>query len=140
LYVRGQAGERFAVRNSGATAVVEGLGDHGCEYMTGGEVLVIGDTGSNFAAGMSGGVAWIYDVRGEFAGKCNKEMVDLDPLDEQDELRINHLLKMHVKLTESSIAKFLISDWATQSAHFIKVFPKEYKAVLMNKSNKQTIS
>jgi glutamate synthase (NADPH/NADH) large chain len=140
LFVRGQAGERFAVRNSGATAVVEGLGDHGCEYMTGGEVLVIGDTGSNFAAGMSGGVAWIYDVKGEFAGKCNKEMVDLDPLDEQDELRINHLLKMHVKLTESSIAKFLISDWATQSAHFIKVFPKEYKAVLMNKSNKQTIS
>ncbi|HKG06074.1 MAG TPA: glutamate synthase large subunit [Pedobacter sp.] len=134
LFVRGQAGERFAVRNSGATAVVEGLGDHGCEYMTGGEVLVIGDTGSNFAAGMSGGVAWIYDVKGEFAGKCNKEMVDLDPLDEQDELRINHLLKMHVQLTDSSIAKFLISDWATQSAHFIKIFPKEYKAVLLNKA------
>jgi glutamate synthase (NADPH/NADH) large chain len=134
LFVRGQAGERFAVRNSGATAVVEGLGDHGCEYMTGGEVLVIGDTGSNFAAGMSGGVAWIYDVKGEFAGKCNKEMVDLDPLDEQDELRISHLLKMHVQLTDSSIAKFLISDWATQSAHFIKVFPKEYKAVLMNRA------
>jgi len=140
LFVRGQAGERFAVRNSGATAVVEGLGDHGCEYMTGGEVLVIGDTGSNFAAGMSGGVAWVYDVKGEFAGKCNKEMVDLDPLDEQDELRINHLLKMHVQLTDSNIAKFLLSDWATQSAHFIKVFPKEYKAVLMNKTNKLTIS
>ena len=134
LFVRGQAGERFAVRNSGATAVVEGLGDHGCEYMTGGEVLVIGDTGSNFAAGMSGGVAWIYDVKGEFAGKCNKEMVDLDPLDEQDELRIAHLLKMHVQLTDSSIAKFLISDWATQSAHFIKVFPKEYKAVLLSRA------
>jgi glutamate synthase (NADPH/NADH) large chain len=140
LYVRGQAGERFAVRNSGATAVVEGLGDHGCEYMTGGEVLVIGSTGSNFAAGMSGGVAWIYDSKGEFPGKCNKEMVDLDPLDEQDELRINHLLKMHVKLTDSNLAKFLLSDWATQSAHFIKVFPKEYKAVLLSKANQLTIS
>ncbi|WP_214226471.1 glutamate synthase large subunit [Pedobacter sp. B4-66] len=140
LFVRGQAGERFAVRNSGATAVVEGLGDHGCEYMTGGEVLVIGDTGSNFAAGMSGGVAWIYNVKGDFANKCNKEMVDLDPLDEQDELRINQLLKKHLQLTESTVAKFLLDDWATQSAHFIKVFPKEYKAVLMNKSNKLKIS
>ncbi|TDQ11705.1 glutamate synthase large subunit [Pedobacter metabolipauper] len=135
LFVRGQAGERFAVRNSGATAVVEGLGDHGCEYMTGGEVLVIGNTGSNFAAGMSGGVAWIYDAKGDFAGKCNKEMVDLDPLDEQDELRINHLLKKHVQLTDSNLARFLLSDWTTQSAHFIKVFPKEYKAVLLSRIN-----
>ncbi|WP_316748203.1 glutamate synthase large subunit [Pedobacter gandavensis] len=134
LFVRGQAGERFAVRNSGATAVVEGLGDHGCEYMTGGEVLVIGDTGSNFAAGMSGGVAWIYDVKQEFTNKCNKEMVDLDPLDEQDELRINVLLKKHIQLTDSSLAKFILSDWATQSAHFIKVFPKEYKAVMMKRA------
>ncbi|MCX2453692.1 glutamate synthase large subunit [Pedobacter sp. PLR] len=134
LYVRGQAGERFAVRNSGATAVVEGLGDHGCEYMTGGEVLVIGDTGSNFAAGMSGGVAWIYDMKQEFTNKCNKEMVDLDPLDEQDELRINVLLKKHIQLTDSSLAKFILSDWATQSAHFIKVFPKEYKAVMMKRA------
>ncbi|RZM23771.1 MAG: glutamate synthase subunit alpha, partial [Pedobacter sp.] len=134
LFVRGQAGERFAVRNSGATAVVEGLGDHGCEYMTGGEVLVIGGTGSNFAAGMSGGVAWVYDAKGDFASKCNKEMVDLDPLDEQDELRINVLLKKHVQLTDSNLAKFLLNDWTTQSAHFIKVFPKEYKAVLMNKA------
>jgi glutamate synthase (NADPH/NADH) large chain len=108
--------------------------------MTGGEVLVIGSTGSNFAAGMSGGVAWIYDSKGEFAGKCNKEMVDLDPIDEQDELRINHLLKMHVKLTDSNLAKFLLSDWATQSSHFIKVFPKEYKAVLLSKANQLTIS
>lgn len=134
LYVRGQAGERFAVRNSGATAVVEGLGDHGCEYMTGGEVLIIGDTGSNFAAGMSGGIAWVYDVKNEFSGKCNKEMVDLDPLDEQDELRINVLLKKHIQLTDSNLAKFILSDWATQSAHFIKVFPKEYKAVLQQRA------
>jgi glutamate synthase (NADPH/NADH) large chain len=95
---------------------------------------VIGDTGSNFAAGMSGGVAWIYDVKGEFANKCNKEMVDLDPLDEQDELRINILLKKHIQLTDSSLAKFILSDWTTQSAHFIKVFPKEYKAVLMKRA------
>ncbi|HEY0175023.1 MAG TPA: glutamate synthase-related protein, partial [Pedobacter sp.] len=136
LFVRGLAGERFAVRNSGATAVVEGLGDHGCEYMTGGEVLVLGNTGSNFAAGMSGGVAWIYDVNGDFAHKCNKEMVDLDPLNEDDELRINNLLKKHIQLTNSKLAEFILSDWATQSAHFIKVFPKEYKAVLLKKSTK----
>nr|WP_121272821.1 glutamate synthase large subunit [Pedobacter schmidteae] len=136
LFVRGQAGERFAVRNSGGTAVVEGLGDHGCEYMTGGEVLVIGSTGSNFAAGMSGGVAWVYDAKGDFAGKCNKEMVDLDPLDEQDELRINVLLKRHIQLTDSDLAKFILNDWATQSAHFIKVFPKEYKAVLQSRAQK----
>lgn len=134
LFVRGQAGERFAVRNSGATAVVEGLGDHGCEYMTGGEVLVIGGTGSNFAAGMSGGVAWVYDTKGDFASKCNKEMVDLDPLDEQDELRINVLLKKHIQLTGSEVAKFILNDWTTQSAHFIKVFPKEYKAVLQKRA------
>lgn len=134
LFVRGQAGERFAVRNSGATAVVEGLGDHGCEYMTGGEVLVIGSTGSNFAAGMSGGVAWVYNTAGDFASKCNKEMVDLDPLDEQDELRINVLLKRHIQLTDSDLAKFILNDWATQSAHFIKVFPKEYKAVLQKRA------
>lgn len=136
LFVRGQAGERFAVRNSGGTAVVEGLGDHGCEYMTGGEVLVIGSTGSNFAAGMSGGVAWVYDAKGDFAGKCNKEMVDLDPLDEQDELRINVLLKRHIQLTNSDLARFILNDWATQSAHFIKVFPKEYKAVLQSRAQK----
>jgi len=136
LFVRGQAGERFAVRNSGATAVVEGLGDHGCEYMTGGEVLVIGETGSNFAAGMSGGLAWIYDTKGNFPSKCNKEMVDLDPLNEQDELRINILLKRHIQLTNSALAKFILSDWATQSAHFVKVFPREYKAVLLQRAQK----
>jgi glutamate synthase (NADPH/NADH) large chain len=139
LFARGQAGERFAVRNSGATAVVEGLGDHGCEYMTGGEVLVIGETGHNFAAGMSGGVAWVYDTKGDFPNKCNKEMVDLDPLTEADELRINQLLAKHIKLTGSKLAEFILSDWATQSAHFIKVFPKEYKAVLLKRS-KITIS
>jgi glutamate synthase (NADPH/NADH) large chain len=133
LYVRGKAGERFAVRNSGATAVVEGVGDHGCEYMTGGEVLVIGDTGSNFAAGMSGGIAWIYDVSGTFAKKCNPEMVDLDPLQAEDEARITVLLKNHIRLTNSRVAEFILSDWEAQSAHFVKVFPKEYKAVLLQR-------
>lgn len=135
LFARGLAGERFAVRNSGATAVVEGLGDHGCEYMTGGEVLVLGNTGSNFAAGMSGGVAWIYDVNGDFPTKCNKEMVDLDPLNEEDELRIHSLLRKHIQLTKSKLAEFILSDWTTQSAHFIKVFPKEYKAVILKRNS-----
>ncbi|WP_316807921.1 glutamate synthase large subunit [Pedobacter agri] len=134
LFARGKAGERFAVRNSGATAVVEGVGDHGCEYMTGGEVLILGDTGSNFAAGMSGGVAWIYDANGTFARKCNKEMVDLDPLQAEDEERILALLKTHIRLTDSKVAEFILSDWKTQSNHFVKVFPKEYKAVLAKRN------
>ena len=133
LYIRGKAGERFAVRNSGATSVVEGVGDHGCEYMTGGEVLVLGDTGSNFAAGMSGGIAWIYDVSKTFANKCNPEMVDLDPLQAEDEVRITTLLKNHIRLTSSRVAEFILSDWENQSAHFVKVFPKEYKAVLLQR-------
>ncbi len=133
LYIRGKAGERFAVRNSGATAVVEGVGDHGCEYMTGGEVLVLGDTGSNFAAGMSGGIAWIYDTSKTFAHKCNPEMVDLDPLHIEDEERISTLLKNHLRLTKSKVAEFILSDWENQTQHFVKVFPKEYKAVLLQR-------
>ncbi|MFN0254225.1 glutamate synthase large subunit [Pedobacter ureilyticus] len=133
LYARGKAGERFAVRNSGATAVVEGVGDHGCEYMTGGEVLILGDTGSNFAAGMSGGIAWIYDTSKTFANKCNLEMVDLDPLQQEDEERITTLLKNHLRLTSSKVAEFILSDWENQAKHFVKVFPKEYKAVLLQR-------
>ncbi len=140
LYIRGKAGERFAVRNSGATAVVEGVGDHGCEYMTGGEVLVIGDTGSNFAAGMSGGIAWVYDVKGDFAKKCNPEMVDLDPLQAEDEERITVLLKNHIRLTNSRVAEFILSDWTNQSGKFVKVFPKEYKAVLLQRSSQVKIN
>ncbi|MEJ5995960.1 glutamate synthase large subunit [Pedobacter sp. Du54] len=140
LYIRGKAGERFAVRNSGATSVVEGIGDHGCEYMTGGEVLVIGDTGSNFAAGMSGGLAWVYDVKGDFAKKCNREMVDLDPLQAEDEERISALLKNHIRLTNSRVAEFILSDWSNQSGKFVKVFPKEYKAVLLQRSSQVKIN
>lgn len=130
LFVRGQAGERFAVRNSGSTAVVEGVGDHGCEYMTGGRALILGKTGRNFAAGMSGGIAWVYDADNSFISNCNCEMVDLDPLSSQDEEEILNLLNRHAQLTQSQVAKYIIDDWEQQSVCFIKVFPKEYKRVL----------
>ncbi|TZF83998.1 glutamate synthase large subunit [Pedobacter sp. BS3] len=130
LFVRGQAGERFAVRNSGATAVVEGVGDHGCEYMTGGRALILGKTGRNFAAGMSGGIAWVYDPDGSFPENCNTEMVELDPLTKEDEEQILALLRKHMQLTQSRLALYLISNWADESGKFIKVFPTEYKKVL----------
>ena len=110
LFINGMAGERFAVRNSGATAVVEGIGDHGCEYMTGGRALILGETGRNFAAGMSGGIAWIYDIAGNFRANCNQEMVDLDPLDTEDENSIIALLKRHINLTNSERANFILQN------------------------------
>jgi glutamate synthase (NADPH/NADH) large chain len=134
LYIRGMAGERFAVRNSGARTVVEGVGDHGCEYMTGGKVLVLGKTGRNFAAGMSGGIAWVYDVDKTFEANCNKEMVDLDPLDADDVKEIKELLKNHYELTQSHAAKFILDDWKQQADKFVKVFPRDYKEVLKKKS------
>ena len=130
LYVRGKAGERFAVRNSGATAVVEGVGDHGCEYMTGGRVLVLGRTGRNFAAGMSGGLAWVYDPEGRFPVNCNPDMVALEGLAETDEAEIQALLKQHVELTGSHLANFLLGNWEEEAGRFVKVFPLEYKRVL----------
>ena len=130
LFVRGQAGERFAVRNSGATAVVEGVGDHGCEYMTGGRALILGQTGRNFAAGMSGGIAWVYDPNGTFPENCNPEMVELDPLETDDEDQIQALLRQHVQLTGSQVATFLLANWAEEAGRFVKVFPSEYKKVL----------
>ena len=130
LFINGMAGERFAVRNSGATAVVEGIGDHGCEYMTGGRALILGETGRNFAAGMSGGIAWIYDIAGNFRDNCNQEMVDLDPLETEDENSIIALLKRHIHLTDSERAGFILKNWANEKAKFIKVFPREYKNVL----------
>ncbi|GAA4085007.1 glutamate synthase large subunit [Mucilaginibacter panaciglaebae] len=139
LFINGMAGERFAVRNSGATTVVEGIGDHGCEYMTGGCALILGKTGRNFAAGMSGGIAWIYDVDGTFAENCNKEMVDLDPLTDKDEEHILTLLRKHVSLTGSKLAQNIVKEWSVASAKFIKVFPREYKKVL-EKLEYQTIS
>ncbi|MCA5006506.1 glutamate synthase large subunit [Sphingobacterium bovistauri] len=133
LFINGMAGERFAVRNSGATAVVEGIGDHGCEYMTGGRALILGDTGRNFAAGMSGGIAWIYDIIGNFKDNCNQEMVDLDPLETEDETEIIALLKRHINLTKSARASYILENWATEKNKFIKVFPREYKNVLLKK-------
>lgn len=133
LFINGMAGERFAVRNSGATAVVEGIGDHGCEYMTGGRALILGETGRNFAAGMSGGIAWIYDTKGNFKANCNLEMVDLDPLETEDESAIIALLKKHILLTKSEHASYILNNWATAKNSFIKVFPREYKNVLKKK-------
>jgi glutamate synthase (NADPH) large chain len=134
-FIRGKAGERFAVRNSGANVVVESVGDHGCEYMTGGTVVVLGDTGRNFAAGMSGGIAFIYDVKNNFARHCNQEMVDLDPLDAADAETLKHLLMQHANYTDSSVARFVLDDWDTQLKNFIKVFPRDYKKVLLEKAN-----
>lgn len=135
-FVRGKAGERFCVRNSGATVVVEGVGDHGCEYMTGGKVLILGETGRNFGAGMSGGIAWVYDPRRVFAAHCNPQSIDLDPLVEEDFAEIFELLERHFLLTNSMVADFLRKDFDQQAAHFVKVFPKEYKKV---KSEKRTV-
>jgi glutamate synthase (NADPH/NADH) large chain len=129
-YIRGKAGERFAVRNSGANVVVEGIGDHGCEYMTGGRVVVLGGTGRNFAAGMSGGIAYIYDVNGQLSFNCNKEMVDLDPVDESDTQELHQLISQHFSYTNSTVAKFVLDDFENQLQHFVKVFPKDYKKVL----------
>jgi glutamate synthase (NADPH/NADH) large chain len=133
-YIRGKAGERFAVRNSGASAVVEGTGDHGCEYMTGGRVVILGPTGRNFAAGMSGGIAFIYDLKGDFAGKCNTEMVDLDPVGEEDTAELKQMIHEHYLNTGSSVAKFVVDDFENQVQHFVKVFPKDYKKVIQQKT------
>ena len=146
-YFRGVAGERFAVRNSGAWAVVEGVGDHGCEYMTGGTVAVLGVTGRNFAAGMSGGIAYVFDADGEFARRCNQSMVDLEPLlteveqqakvsrdfwhlGQSDEALLRSLVENHAKYTGSRRAQQILADWAAYRARFVKIFPKEYRRAL----------
>ncbi|HXF46047.1 MAG TPA: glutamate synthase-related protein [Burkholderiaceae bacterium] len=146
-YFNGVAGERFAVRNSGASAVVEGTGDHGCEYMTKGTVVVLGTTGRNFAAGMSGGIAYVYDVDGTFAKKCNTSMVALEPvlssqqqqesvdeaiwhLGETDEFILRDLIEKHFRYTGSFRAKEILHDWVNKRAQFVKVFPHEYKRAL----------
>ncbi len=151
VYFSGVAGERFAVRNSGATAVVEGVGDHCCEYMTGGTVVVLGDTGRNFAAGMSGGIAYVYDPKGNFELRCNLSMVDVErllPMDQQepanlhcdkfDEELLKHLLSEHLNLTGSSVAENILDDWNLARSKFVKVFPHEYRRALteLAQSNK----
>ena len=146
-YFRGVAGERFAVRNSGARAVVEGVGDHGCEYMTGGTVAVLGSTGRNFAAGMSGGIAYVLDLDGDFAQRCNAAMVDLEPvlaeveqqakgghelwhLGQTDEANLRRLIEAHLKCTGSKRAQQVLEKWTEYRARFVKVFPKEYRRAL----------
>jgi len=160
-FINGVAGERFAVRNSGATTVVEGTGDHGCEYMTGGTVVVLGETGRNFAAGMSGGIAYVYDEQGDFANKCNMSMVTLGPVladidqqklpdallhsvarggvSETDEVILRNLIERHFKHTGSTRARNLLDDWARSRAKFVKVFPIEYQRALtdMQANSKQ---
>ena len=152
-FFNGVAGERFAVRNSGATTVVEGTGDHGCEYMTGGTVVVLGETGRNFAAGMSGGIAYVYDPDGDFAGKCNMSMVTLEAVSsgaeqeakrdlaswhcelrngecETDEAILKRLIERHFKYTGSTRARNLLDDWSAARGKFVKIFPTEYKRAL----------
>jgi glutamate synthase domain-containing protein 3 len=129
-YIRGTAGERFCIRNSGLYAVVEGVGDHGCEYMTGGRVIVLGVTGRNFAAGMSGGIAYVYDRLGEFASHCNTSMVELEEPDEEDGNLIQRMLQNHFRYTGSAVAEEILDDFGFHFGRFVRVMPGEYKRIL----------
>ena len=132
-YFNGVAGERFCVRNSGANAVVEGIGDHGCEYMTGGHVVVMGATGRNFAAGMSGGIAYVLDETGDFPQRCNQEMVMLQKLDETGETElVRQQIERHARFTRSSRARKILADWPAFAPKFVKVLPKDYDRVLQS--------
>jgi glutamate synthase domain-containing protein 3 len=137
-YIHGVAGERFCVRNSGATVVVEGVGDHGCEYMTGGRVIVLGRTGRNFAAGMSGGIAYVVDVDGQFARRCNREMVDLETLVEPDEIDFVHVaIIKHMTYTGSLYAEALLENWHDLQRRMVKVMPREYKRALTEQATRR---
>jgi glutamate synthase (ferredoxin) len=129
-YIRGMAGERFCVRNSGVNAVVEAVGDHGCEYMTGGTVVVLGPTGRNFAAGMSGGVAYVLDAEGDFATRCNPQMVGLESLDAEDIATLKAMIQTHATATGSSRAGVILAAWDAYLPRFVKVMPRDYKRVL----------
>jgi glutamate synthase (NADPH) large chain len=130
IFLRGIVGERFCVRNSGATAVVEGVGDHGCEYMTGGRVVVLGETGRNFGAGMSGGIAYVYDRTGDFDRKVNAEMVEVEQLDEADRAFLRDIIGRHHAETDSAVAKRMLASWSVEVSRFRKVMPTDYKRVL----------
>jgi glutamate synthase (NADPH) large chain len=138
-YIRGLAGERFCVRNSGVKAVVEGVGDHGCEYMTGGVVVVLGKTGRNFAAGMSGGVAYVWDADREFHRYCNMEMVDFDVMEYDDFEELRGLVENHYKYTGSSVARRVLDEWGYISGQFIKVMPRDYKKVMQKRKEKERL-
>src|SRR5215208_6189511 len=130
-FFRGLAGERFAVRNSGAVAVVEGVGDHGCEYMTGGRVIVLGQTGLNFAAGMSGGVAYVFDLDGGFRSRCNTELVGFDEITTDDALELRGYVEEHFERTGSPVAERILDSWDEQLSRFVKVMPHDYKRALL---------
>ncbi len=130
-FIRGVAGERFAVRNSGALAVIEGTGDHCCEYMTGGRVVVLGKTGRNFAAGMSGGVAYVLDLEGNFDYYCNKGMVELSPVEDRaDVAELQEMINGHLLYTRSGMATKVLTNWEEFLPRFVKVIPFEYKKIL----------
>jgi glutamate synthase domain-containing protein 2/glutamate synthase domain-containing protein 1/glutamate synthase domain-containing protein 3 len=130
IYIRGICGERFCVRNSGAEAVVEGTGDHGCEYMTGGRAVILGETGRNFAAGMSGGIAYVWDATGTFGQKVNKEMVELEPLDAGDLEYLKGRIEKHVEYTDSARGREILDGWKTEQSRFVKVMPTDYKRAI----------
>jgi len=139
-YINGIAGERFCVRNSGAIAVVEGVGDHGCEYMTGGKVVVLGKTGRNFAAGMSGGIAYVFDADRKFRnGLCNMEMVEFDSIFEADEKELKQMIKNHFKYTNSDLAYRILDDWENSLSNFVKVMPTDYKKALVRLESENSI-
>ncbi|MEM9409208.1 MAG: hypothetical protein AAGA81_24475, partial [Acidobacteriota bacterium] len=129
-YFRGQAAERFCVRNSGARAVVEGVGDHGCEYMTGGRAVILGPTGRNFAAGMSGGIAWFWDPKSKLSGRCNMEMVSLENVSEDWAEELHELVERHARLTGSVVARALLGTWDDSLRQFRQVMPDDYRRVL----------
>ena len=137
-FFRGRAAERFCVRNSGASAVVEGVGDHGCEYMTGGRVVILGPTGRNFAAGMSGGVAYIWDSENTFSPNCNMEMVELEKVEDTDDIaELKAFIEEHYNLTGSSVACKVLDNWSTALGQFVKVMPTDYKRVLLERKQRE---
>jgi glutamate synthase domain-containing protein 3 len=142
VFIRGMAGERFCVRNSGAHAVVEGVGDHGCEYMTNGRAIILGRAGRNFAAGMSGGVAFVLDEAGDFAEKaCNHSMVDLEPFDApEDILVVRTLIERHLECTKSPKAEWVLGNWEKMLPKFIKIYPKELTRVLRERQEREMVS
>ncbi len=139
-FIRGQAGERFCVRNSGVRAVVEGVGDHACEYMTGGRVIVLGKTGKNFAAGMSGGIAYVFDPEHALERLCNREMVELEAMEDEDKEEVKAMIERHFKYTGSDPAEWILENWDVAAELFVKVMPQDYKAVLQKqKTTKATV-
>jgi glutamate synthase (NADPH) large chain len=135
-YINGLAGERFCVRNSGAKVVVEGVGDHGLEYMTGGLAIILGETGRNFAAGMSGGIAFVYDTNQSFAQKVNREMVELETPDIEDVEMLKAYIQKHKEVTKSAIAEMILNNWNESIQKFVKVYPTDYKRIIQERKKK----